>query len=79
MVGFFQKFKDSDLENREKIKEGDIFEIWYVPGMGVQPFKNGNFQANIEGLDFKKALFGIWLSDKPADASLKKSLLGRVK
>ncbi len=29
----------------------------------------------LEGLDFKKALFGIWLSDKPAQASLKKAML----
>ena len=30
----------------------------------------------IEGYDFKKALFGIWLGDNPADEGLKEGLLG---
>jgi hypothetical protein len=31
----------------------------------------------IPGLDFKKALFGIWLCDNPADKDLKLKLLGK--
>lgn len=61
---------------KEEIKEGDVFEIWYVPGEGVKSYKNNKFQGTIAGLDFKKALFGIWLSDTPADEDLKKGLLG---
>lgn len=61
---------------KEEIKEGDVFEIWYVPGEGVKSYKNGKFQGTIAGLDFKKALFGIWLSDTPVDEDLKKGLLG---
>lgn len=30
----------------------------------------------LPGLDFKKALFGIWLSDNPVDEDLKDALLG---
>jgi hypothetical protein len=61
---------------KEEIKEGDVFEIWYIPGEGVKSYKNGKFQGSIAGLDFKKALFGIWLSDTPVDEDLKKGLLG---
>ena len=62
---------------KEEIKEGDVFEIWYVPGTGVKSYKNQKLQSTIAGLDFKKALFGIWLSDTPVDADLKKGLLGQ--
>jgi hypothetical protein len=62
--------------NREEIKEGNIFEMWYFPGVGVKTYKNGKLLGTIEGFDFKKALFGIWLSDNPVDADLKKGLLG---
>ncbi len=61
---------------KEAIKEGDIFELWYVPGEGVKAFKNGKLAATITGIDFKKALFGIWISDTPVDEDLKTGLLG---
>ena len=61
----------------EPIKEGDIFEMWYVPGVGVKSYKNGVYKSTTAGLDFKKALFGIWLSDTPVDEDLKKSMLGQ--
>lgn len=59
----------------EEIKEGDTFELFYVPGEGVKASKNGKLKATIPGLDFKKALFGIWLSDDPVDADLKAGLI----
>jgi hypothetical protein len=61
---------------KEPIKESDVFELWYVPSVGVQVSKNGKLQNTIQGLDFKKALFGIWFSSNPVDADLKKALLG---
>ena len=33
--------------------------------------------GTIRGLDFKKALFAIWLGEKPADNSLKQGMLGK--
>jgi hypothetical protein len=38
--------------------------------------KNDVVKGKIPGFDFKQALFGIWLSDKPVDETLKKHLLG---
>ncbi len=61
----------------EPIKVGDLFEIYYVPGIGVQCNKNGkDFKVHIKGMPFKKALFGIWFSDDPVDENLKKGMLG---
>lgn len=62
--------------DKEKIMDGDIFDIWYIPGTGIQTSKNDKLQGTIEGIDFKKALFGIWLSNTPVDTDLKKGLLG---
>lgn len=68
---FIETFK------KEAIKEGDIFDLYYVPGTGIKVYKNKKFQNTTEGLDFKKALFGIWLSANPVDEALKTGLLGK--
>lgn len=60
----------------EEIKEGDGFDLVYAPGEGLKAIKNGKLKITIEGLAFKKALFGIWLGEDPVDASLKSGLLG---
>lgn len=62
---------------KDKFNKGDSFLIANVPGSGVVVYKNGTKKGVIEGLDFKKALFGIWLSNKPADKDLKNSMLGK--
>ena len=66
---FLEGFSDA-------IVKGDVFEFVYQPDRGVAVVKNGRQQAVISSLEFKQALFGIWLSDKPVKASLKKKLLG---
>ncbi|MFN2361818.1 MAG: chalcone isomerase family protein [Marinobacter sp.] len=60
----------------EEIKDGDVFDLVYLPGEGVRVLKNGDERATIGGLEFKKALFGIWLSDEPAQKDLKEKMLG---
>ena len=71
ITSFIETFK------KEDIKEGDVFELWYIPGVGVKSFKNGQLKNTTPGLDFKKALYGIWLSDTPVDDDLKKQMLGQ--
>lgn len=61
---------------KEPIKVNDVFELVYVPGKGIEVFKNGAAKSTIAGVEFKKALFGIWLGDKPAQDSLKAEMLG---
>lgn len=61
----------------EEIKDGDVFDLVYLPGEGVRVLKNGEERATIGDLEFKKALFGIWLSDEPAQEDLKEKMLGQ--
>ncbi|MCF8035443.1 MAG: chalcone isomerase family protein [Desulfobacteraceae bacterium] len=59
----------------DPIKKGEVFEFAYLPGKGTEIYKQGELRSTIEGLEFKKAMFGIWFSDKPADKKLKKGML----
>ncbi|MBK8973651.1 MAG: chalcone isomerase family protein [Hahellaceae bacterium] len=62
----------------EEIVENDVFDIVYVPGKGVEVYKNEELVDTIDGgMAFKEALFGIWLSEKPAQEDLKAKMLGK--
>lgn len=61
---------------KEKINKGDSFIIMF-DGKETIVYKNGSKKGSIEGHDFKKALFGIWLGKKPADDDLKDGMLGK--
>ena len=58
------------------VTEGDYYEFIYLPEIGTHVIKNKNLVEIIPGLDFKKAFFGIFLSDNPIQKNLKKALLG---
>lgn len=60
-----------------KVSKGDIYDLVYLPGSGTQVLKNGKNMTVVRGLPIKQALFGIWLSARPAQASLKGELLGK--
>ncbi|PID42055.1 MAG: chalcone isomerase [Proteobacteria bacterium] len=66
-----------DVFKSKEIKENDDFDLIYIPGTGVEIYKNGEKQDTLGDLAFKKAMFGIWLSDKPAQEELKESMLGK--
>lgn len=59
-----------------EIKIGDIFDLVYEPGKGVSLYKNSQLATTVTGLDFKKALFGIWLGPAAVDSDLKEGMLG---
>jgi hypothetical protein len=61
---------------KEEFSKGDSFSIINTPN-GVAVYKNGTKKGTIEGYDFKVALFGIWLSNSPADKDLKAAMLGK--
>jgi Chalcone-flavanone isomerase. len=61
----------------EDARKGDIYDIVYAPGEGVYVSIKGKLMGTIKGLDFKKALFAIWLGEKPVDTSLKQGMLGK--
>ncbi|MEZ4921665.1 MAG: chalcone isomerase family protein [Crocinitomicaceae bacterium] len=60
----------------EDVADGDVFDLIYMPGTGTTLQKNNKALVTVPGLDFKKALFGVWLCDEPAQESLKKKMLG---
>ncbi len=61
---------------KEEIKVDDTFNMVYIPSVGVEIYKNDKLASTIKGLEFKKALFGIWIGEKPAQSSLKEEMLG---
>lgn len=61
---------------KEEIVENDTYSLTYLPGKGTDIYKNGKLIKTIAGLPFKKALFGIWMCDDPADEDLKEGMLG---
>jgi hypothetical protein len=61
-------------------KEGDLYEIAYMPNKGITVAMNGASQGDaIAGLEFKKAVFGIWLAKNDDEYlnDLKAGLLGK--
>jgi len=60
----------------QAIEVGDVYEFIYLPESGVDVLRNSELLDTIAGLEFKKAFFGIWLSDNPIQKSLKKVMLG---
>ena len=58
------------------LKEGDIVRMDYLPGTGTRLSINGQALGNIDGQDFFTALLKVWIGNHPADADLKKGLLG---
>ena len=60
-----------------EIKENDVYDFVYIPEKGTVIYKNNKPVTTIKGLEFKKALFGIWLCSEPADSGLKASMLGK--
>ena len=57
-------------------KVGDAIVLDYLPGAGTRVVINGDSKGTIPGEDFNRALLRIWLGDQPADATLKKAMLG---
>jgi len=71
-----------NLFNNVVVAEGDTYSQRYEPGKGlsvVYSTKAGQSKVLgiIKGIQFKKAFFGIYLSSKPANETLKNKLLGK--
>ena len=57
-------------------KTGDVIVLDYLPGIGTRVLVNGDNKGTIPGEEFNRALLRVWLGEQPADASLKKAMLG---
>jgi hypothetical protein len=59
-----------------KINKNDVYDLVYEPGKGTSIYKNGALSKTIQGEEFRKALFGIWIGQDPVQAKLKTKLAG---
>ena len=58
-------------------KKGDVIHLEFAPDAGTRVIVNGKPQGSaIAGEEFFTAVLRIWLGDKPADADLKKGMVG---
>lgn len=85
----FVRSTDGDLKNiqkevdtlvnsfRNNLEKDDVYDLVYQPGTGVEIFRNGKQEDVAPGLEFKQALFGIWLGDKPVNTGLRDELLSK--
>jgi hypothetical protein len=56
------------------VEPGDIYALHYTPQTGTALEFNGRTLEVIDGSDFAKAYFGIWLDDNPISDRLRKKL-----
>lgn len=61
----------------KNIKSGEQILIDYVPGTGTTIIFNGEKKGTIEGVDFMKSLFTIFLGPEPPTAAFKSGMLGK--
>lgn len=69
-VGKFKKMVPS-------LKNGNSVTLTYVPGTGTEVRFGKKVKGTIEGEDFAKVLFAIWLGPSPPNSGLKKGMLGK--
>jgi hypothetical protein len=60
----------------EDIAPGDRVSLTYLPAVGTRVEINGATRGTIEGADFARALFSMWLGEAPFDEGFRKALLG---
>lgn len=79
VLKFAKELKElEDLLSTEETKMGDVFELTFNPqDESLWITKNKIYRGKIKGLNFKKAFYGIWLSENPVDKGLKEDLLGK--
>ncbi|MFN9187499.1 MAG: chalcone isomerase family protein [Betaproteobacteria bacterium] len=68
---------NANLKAVGETRKGDIIHFEFTPEAGTRITVNGQPRGNpIPGDDFFTAVLRIWIGDKPADAGLKKGLVG---
>jgi hypothetical protein len=58
------------------VKRGDTLTFTQIPGRGIVVEVRGQAKGTLAGADFSRALWGIWLGDRPPNQELKTGLLG---
>lgn len=63
-----------------KAEKNDVWKYLYTPGKGTAVYNNDVLSTTIDGLEFKKALFAVWLLENDAfsgDETLRDGMLGK--
>jgi len=72
-----EKLISQGLEQKEEVEKSDVVDFVYIPEKGLQLIINSEHVTTVKcGVDFKKAFFGIWLSENPIQKNLKEAMLG---
>ena len=61
----------------QEANQGDVYDLIYTKGAGLEVLLNGESKGTVGDLNFKRAVFAIWLGKVPADEKLKKGMLGK--
>lgn len=59
-----------------KLHQGDTFSVTYRPGAGLEVRHGNKSLGVVPGADFARAIFGIWLGERPPNQGLKAGMLG---
>lgn len=62
-----------------ELNVGDKIDVAYEKEQGLSLYINYKKIGSVGGLEFKKAIFNIWISNNPVDKSLKPELLNGAK
>lgn len=68
---------DQINEAYRTVQSGDRSSLTYQPGIGTTLRINGTAITTVEGDDFARLYFKIWLGDQPISVTLRDELLGR--
>ena len=58
------------------VKQGETIFVDLLPSGDTKVTIKGEARGMVSGADFQRALLKVWLGDKPADADLKRGMLG---
>lgn len=61
------------------VKPGDRITVLNLPGVGARFFVNGSLRGEAREPDFARVFFGIWLSPRSSEPTLRNDLLGSAK
>lgn len=58
------------------LEEGDVLSFTYVPGEGLNVNVKGRARGTIEGEDFARTFFSIFVGNRPPNPGLRRGLIG---
>jgi len=61
------------------VQPKDRYALTYLPGVGTQLTLNAEPLGTIEGSEFARAVFAIWIGKNPIDKTFRDRLLGKSK